>query len=374
MTLLRHRTADFLANAGHRETAHSGALPLHNRRMWHPWPAVALVLSALVALPGCSSSSDSTGAVPPSASASSTGRPGPVPTVALKERQIARFHLVGQPDWLAADRHFLYVKEDSGDVVAIDPGTNRIAWRVTTTSDLCQGLGVGFGSVWTCAPDPDGDTDDVVRIDPGTHRVVSRLKVGKSNRQGRLVTGFDRGWVIRTTPAGSPLVGINPVTERADPPIPLGMLAVELTIDRNLVWAVGSVTGEVAGVDPRAAKVVQRVRGLARLGGPSLLTVGGGALLWVSGDNATAGIDRQSARVIVDVSQPTKGYGGMAATDSDLWIHSGDPFLTRIDPASGRPVERVTAPDLPNPGDVLYAFGSLWASANNQATVVRLRV
>src|SRR4051812_9974103 len=342
--------------------------------MRRPWLAVALVLSALMAVPGCSSSSDRTGDAASSPSASSTGRTGPVPTVALRDRQIARFRLTGQPDWLASDGRYLYVKEDSGDVIAIDPGSNRIAWSVTAASGLCQGLGEGFGAVWTCSSDPSADTDDVVRIDPRTHRVVSRLKVGKSNRQGRLVTGFGRVWVIRTTPAGSTLVGINPVTERADPPIPLGMLAVELTIDRNLVWAVGSVTGEVAGVDPRAAKVVRRVRGLARLGGPSLLTVGDGALLWVSGENATAGIDRQSDRVIVDVAQPTKGYGGMAATTTDLWIHSGDPFLTRIDPVTGRPVERITAPDLPNPGDVLYAFGSLWASANNQATLVRLRV
>src|SRR3954447_19207984 len=203
MTLLRHRTADFLANAGIREAAQFGALPLHNRRMWHPLPAVALALSALMAVPGCSSSSDPIGRAPLSPSASSTGQTGPVPTVALKERQIARFHLVGQPDWLAADRHFVYVKEDSGDVVAIDPGTNRIAWRVTTTSDLCQGLGVGFGSVWTCAPDPDGDTDDVVRIDPRTHRVVSRLKVGKSNRQGRLRTGLGPVWGIPAPPPAS---------------------------------------------------------------------------------------------------------------------------------------------------------------------------
>ena len=346
--------------------------------MWRPGPAVALALLAVLAVPSCSSS-DGTGGAASAPSASSTAPTGPVPTgpvptVALKERQIARFHLAGQPDWLASDGRFLYVREDSGDVVAINPATNRIAWRVRTASDLCQGLGVGFGSVWTCSPDPSDDTDDVVRIDPRTHRVVSRLKVAKSDRQGRLVTGFGRVWVIRTTPAGSTLVGINPVTERADPPIPLGMLAVELTIDRNLVWAVGSVTGEVAGVDPRAAKVVQRVRGLARLGGPSLLTVGDGALLWVSGDNATAGIDRQSGRVIVDVAQPTKGDGGMAATATNLWIHSGDPFLTRIDPATGRPVEQITAPDLPNAGDVLYAFGSLWASASNQATLVRLRV
>ena len=137
-----------------------------------------------------------------------------VRTVPLSDRQIARFALAGQPDWLGADARYLYVKEDSGDVVAIDPKVNRIAWRVTTSSDLCQGLGVGFGSVCSCAPNDADGTDDVVRIDPRSHRVVATLKVGKSSRQGRLVTTNGRVWVITSTPAGSSLVGIDPATGR----------------------------------------------------------------------------------------------------------------------------------------------------------------
>ena len=290
----------------------------------------------------------------------------------LSDRQIARFALAGQPDWLGADARYLYVKEDSGDVVAIDPKVNRIAWRVTTSSDLCQGLGVGFGSVCSCAPNDADGTDDVVRIDPRSHRVVATLKVGKSSRQGRLVTSNGRVWVITSTPAGSSLVGIDPATEKTDAPIPLGMLAVELAGDGNLIWAVGSVRGQVVGVDPVQHKVVRRVDGLAGLGGPSIITVGDGDLLWVSGEKATAGIDRSSGRVVVRIPQGARGFGGMVSTKTGLWLHSGDPFLTRIDPRTGRTLERVVAPDLPNPGDITAAFGSLWASSNNQATLVRL--
>jgi hypothetical protein len=296
-----------------------------------------------------------------------------VKTVPLNDRQIARFALTGQPDWLGSDDRYVYVKEDSGDVDAINPQTNRITWRVSVGTGLCQGLGVGFGSVWACAPSGTDDTDDVVRVDPATHRVTGRWKVGKTPRQGRLVVGFGRVWVIRSTTAGSSLVGIDPSTGKPDAPIPLGMLAVELTSDDHLIWAVSSVTGQVVGVDTAQRKVVRRVDGLGRPGGPSLITVGAGKLLWVSGESATAGIDRDSGRVVVKVAQGAKGLGGLAATRNDLWLHAGDPFLTRINPATGQAVERITAPDLPNPGDVLFAFGSLWASANNQATLVRLR-
>ena len=223
--------------------------------------ALAVVCCALVS---CSGSSP---AAPPAASA--------VKTVPLADRQIARFALTGQPDWLGSDARFLYVKQDSGEIAAIDPGTNRIAWRVSAATDLCQGLGVGFGSVWSCSPNGTDPTDDLVRIDPQTHRVVATWKVGKSTRQGRLVTGFGRVWVIRSAPSGSSLVGIDPATGKADAPISLGMLAVEVTSDDKLVWAVGSVSGQVVGVDPGLRKVVRRVDGLGGLGGPSVITVGG---------------------------------------------------------------------------------------------------
>jgi hypothetical protein len=332
-----------------------------------------VLLSASLAVAGCSGSSGGSAGSPAGRGSASSTAASAVKTVPLPERQIARFRLTGQPDYLGSDAAYVYVKEDSGEVVAIDPRSNRVAWRLSPATDLCQGLGVGFGSVWTCAPSQTDDTDDVVRIDSRTHRVVATLKVGKSSRQGHLVTGMGRVWVINSSPAGSTLVGIDPVTNKSDPPIPLGMLATELTIDDKLVWAVGSATGQVVGVDPRQRKVVRRIDGLGRLGGPSAITVGGGTLLWVSGDDATAGIDRDSGRVVVEVAQGTKGFGGLFATKTDLWLHSGEPFLIRIDPATGRASERIVAPDLPNPGDVLFAFGSLWASASNQSTLVRLR-
>src|SRR5947209_3780940 len=113
------------------------------------------------------------------------------------------------------------------------------------------------------APAATDDTDDLVRIDPRSHRVVATLKVGKSQRQGRLVTRNGRVWILNSTAAGSSLVGVDAATGKADAPIPLGMLAVELAGDGKLIWAVGSVIGQVVGVDPQQHKVVRRVDGLA---------------------------------------------------------------------------------------------------------------
>jgi hypothetical protein len=124
--------------------------------------------------------------------------------VPLSARLVKRFTLSGQPDWMAADKRYLFVREDSGEVVAVNPRSNKVAWRVSVPSEnLCQGLGLGFGSLWTCATSPTSDTDDVVRIDLHTHRLVATLAVGKSAREGRLATGFGRVWVINSLRRGA---------------------------------------------------------------------------------------------------------------------------------------------------------------------------
>lgn len=330
-----------------------------------------LLLAVALLAGGCTSGSGSPSAKP-STSVSSSG--APVREVPLAQRLVKRFAMTGQPDWMAADDRYLYVREDSGEIVAVDPRSNKFAWKVRVPSDnLCQGLGLGFGSLWTCSTSATSDSDDVVRIDLRTHRIVARLEVGKSSRQGRLVTGFGRVWVINSTPQGSSLVGVDPKTDKADPPIPLGILATDLAIDDEFVWALGPVTGDVVAVDTQQRRVVRRVGDLGRLGGPSVIKADAGAI-WVSGEDGTIGIDPRSGHVMFEVAAGAKGSGGLVATDTDLWLHSGAPFVLRVERSTGRALERIVAADLPNAGDVTIAFGSLWASCNNQSTLVRMRL
>jgi len=332
------------------------------------------VLLLVVALLGGACSSGSGSPSPTRASSRSATSAAPVVEVPLADRLVKRFAMTGQPDWMAADDRYLYVRQDSGEIVAIDPRTNKFAWRVEVPSEnLCQGLGLGFGSLWTCSPSATTDTDAVVRIDLRTHRIVKTLEVGKSSRQGHLVTGFGRVWVITSTPQGSSLVGIDPATNKTDAPIPLGILATELAIDDDYVWAVGPVTGEVVAVDTHQRRVVRHVRDLSRLGGPSIIAAQAGAV-WVGGEKGTVGIDPGSGDVTAEVAEGATGSGGLFATDTDLWLHPGTPFLVRVDPTTGRPVERIVAPKFPSAGDMMVAFGSLWASCNNQSTLFRLRL
>ena len=290
----------------------------------------------------------------------------------LSDRLVARFSMTGQPDWMVADDRYLYVRQDSGRISAVDPRRNKVAWELDVRSDeLCQGIGIGFGSLWTCSSSDVSESDDVVRIDLRSHKVVTKLPVGKELRQGHLVTGFGRVWIIRSQPSGSELVGIDPKTGDTDEPIPLGILASELAIDDTTVWAVSPTDNEVVGVDPLQHKVVRRTSGLGRLVGPAVLAVGN--YLWVSGDKAVVGIDPGTGKVTVDIPEAAGGAGGMTASSTDLWLHAEGTFLTHIDATTGHVIERIVTRKRLSAGDMLLAFGSIWASANNESTLFRVR-
>ena len=314
-----------------------------------------ILVSSLIV--GCSSETKTTGAT--------------IRSTPLSSREVSRFTLSGEPDWLAADDRYVYVKQDSGTVTAIDPGTNGVAWEVTVPTELCQGIGVGFSSVWTCSASEDDDSDDLVRIDTTTHQIVAALPIGKDTSQGHIVTGFGRVWTIATSPAGSDLVGIDPQTHQADAPIPLGVIVSDLAIDDRMVWAASPTEGQLIGVDPTSRAVVHRVEGLDRLGGgPFQLSVGTD-VVWVTGAEATAGVDRRSGKVVVEAPL---GDASGAASAGDLWLHSEKVFLTRVDAASGQIRERIVEKSLTSGGDVMSAFGSLWVSASDDAVLVRVRI
>jgi hypothetical protein len=109
---------------------------------------------------------------------------------------------------------------------------------------------------------------------------------------------------------------------------------------------VGPVTGDVVAVDTRQRRVVRQVGDLSSLDGPSVIKAAAG-LVWVSGEKGTVGIDPANGHVKVRVGLGARGFGGLDATDTDLWLHPGDPFasgstqpLDGPSMASSRPVFR----------------------------------
>ncbi len=127
----------------------------------------------------------------------------------------------GEPDWMAADFDSLWVRTGSGFVFRIDPASGEVQEAIEVSEpggqpeqQLCQGLGVGAASVWTCFRDTLDVPPVLVRIDPSTAE-VSILEVLKSADQGRLVSHDGRVWVI--SPTGDQLVGVTDDGAVSDP-------------------------------------------------------------------------------------------------------------------------------------------------------------
>lgn len=299
----------------------------------------------------------------PSSVAPPPSSPAPEPSsVAMAERQRAKIAVSGNPDWLAADDTSLYVKTDSGTVAVVDPASNRVVRSFHTgAAGLCQGLGVAFGSVWTCSPDASGAGDEVLRLDPRSGKVLARLPVAKRPDQGHLEAAAGRLWVI--TDAG--LVGIDPATNQAHPPLDLGVAGTELAVDEEMVWVSSVADGAVVQVDPAARSVVARAAGLDS---PRELTVGD--QVWVLTRAGLVALERDGLEQAGTV--PTSAQScGLATTPEAVWVSDTEPFLHQVDPATRTVVAAITT-DTGSCGDVRVAHGSVWASAADDDVVYRL--
>ena len=192
---------------------------------------------------------------------------------------------------------------------------------IATGTHPC-GVVAAFGSVWVAN---DGGT--LVRIDPRTNRVVKRIRVGAgacfmaADARALWIANY-KSDLVRVTPGGR-----------------VRKIAVGETPDNVLVafgriWVTAWGAGKLAVVDPRTLKVVRRLDIGAR---PAGLAARNGAV-WVGfGRDATA-IARVSPqtfrieRIDVGVREPR----GFVAGTKDLWIQANTGDLLRFDPVTRR--------------------------------------
>jgi hypothetical protein len=324
-----------------------------------------LILVLVLALSACGDdggeSASTTAGPTTSAAPTSIAPPEPAdpPQVPIADRLEHRFDLPGGPDWLAESGGSVWVKMDDGRVLRIDPATNEIVAEVEVSSDLCQGLGANEEAVWTC------DGRDLVRIDPGTNEVVATVAADKIAEQGQIPVASDAAWVL--TGDGSVLAGVRRHTNAVAVEIDLGTRCTELTaVDENGLWASCLGDDTAIRIDLDAEEVSHRVSGLS---GARTLTAAEGDV-WVSFDEGLVRIDADTGEVLGVVDASTGLDGGLAATPNALWARTGG-FLRHVDPGTLDVVEDVAAPE-ESGGSVLVAFGSLWATAYDDAVLYRL--
>lgn len=317
------------------------------------WAGIVGVFVALTAS-GCSSSDS-----PVSSTATSdadSARSAPASGGGIEE-----FTILGGPDWLAADGDRLFVRRDNGGIDEIDTGTGAVVASVEIEGDPCQGIGVLDGEVWTCSG------PDVVAVDMAEQRVTATIPVGKSYEQGTLAGAFGRVWVL--TGDGSTLVSIDPATDAVDRTIALGVRGTDLAVSDDSVWAVSLVAAAVVQVDPTTGVVMRTIEGLDE---PTTIAIGGDGAVWVGG-GTTSRIDPGTGEVTATSPARPGPEGALAVVDDDVLVRSEADFLQRLDGTTAESVASWEAPEgVSSGGDVAVAGGSVWVSAYDDATLVRI--
>jgi len=308
-------------------------------------PAVAVALAAILGACG--------GAATP---------PSPVP---IADRQIEVLELPGSPDWLVAAFGSVWAKRDDGDVLRIDPASHEVLATIAadvTGPELCQGIGADATSIWACS------MSDIVRIDPTTNEVVDVVKAGKIAVQGRLVSSAGRIWIIAGTNADQ-LVGVDSSSHGLGEPIALGETCTDLAAGADAVWAVCPDQGHLLRIDPTSGAMTDPIK----VRGAGQVSVGVDAA-WVIGLDGIVRVDLKdhATRVVAPGLAPV-GFGSIWASADAVWVRAETPFLTRIDPTTGRVVEQIAAADWDSGGDVIGLDATLWASDSDNNVIVHIR-
>jgi DNA-binding SARP family transcriptional activator len=212
-------------------------------------------------------------------------------------------------------------------------------------------VAVGGGAIWTL----DGDTGTVTSIDERTHHVLATFSVGQ--RPIDIAYGAGAFWVLNggfQPAAGGKGTPIAPTVTRFD--------AITHT-------AAASIT--VPGVEPGVGFYY-----FHHQAGQHEIAYGAGSV-WFATASPFSGtvyrIDAQSDRIVGHVRGVDAG--SLVFADGSLWTENLDVFphveIDRIDPATNRVVQRVTAPVL-GASSFAVGGGALWVPDFYTGTVYKV--
>jgi hypothetical protein len=266
-----------------------------------------------------------------------------------------------------------------GQVVRVDPGSNRVVARFPAGGPNPAGLAVGAGTIWVVHP----DTDEVVRLDPGSGRVVARIKldplafqVEPGDRRflpSLVAVGAGAGWVATgrgavaridlasnrvvaviklppESPSGIAVAGgsvwvaaggdgvarIEAATNRLLGMIRLDIYAERVAVGGGTLWAGGPTTDpivEVAGAVARIDAATGRVRETVPTGLPISLAAAAGAVLVTEPDTVGGRLECLDPKRLPAGMTLQPALGELAVGGGAVWIADRRGSLVyRMDP------------------------------------------
>ena len=281
--------------------------------------------------------------------------------VPLRERERKRIEL-SSPDWLAAAAGALWVKNDGGEVVRINPKVGEVVARIPppTGSGFCQGFGAAHGAVYSCPYQ-----GVIQKIDVDSNRITDEIRIAMLGDQGHLETASGRLWLI--TASARAIRGINVEDGEVGPPIKLGAFCTELAAADTTVWAACPTDGLLVRVNTESGEVTGRLKFR------DIRQVAVDESVWVGYSDGVAQVDPETLEVQVLYDAQIGLFGSIYANDDTVLVRSeGEPFLIVINPTTRTVIETIIAPDLPSGGNAIRIGDSWWASAYDDKTLVQI--
>jgi virginiamycin B lyase len=333
---------------------------VRRRHRWRAWRHGALVAAAVLVVAAVVVVQ-----VRQQASQEVTARPRSFGRVA------ASLHLGGQLSVVRADGAGVWVQR-AGEVVRVDPQTNRVTARVPMRPPDSDLGGVGDGSLWLTQV----AQGTVTRVDPATGRTLATIRVPGAQAPESIEVAVGPGvvWVAYDlgTLGGGIIARVDPATNTVAATVRIPDSPGELAIgDRTvLVWT-GHDSGVADQIDPATNRVAARIP-VCR--GSNAVASGAGAF-WITCDEGTLlRVDPVTHRVAatVGLGGQAGSAGRVAADGSVVWVTNLGDTLFRVDPQSNTIIGSlpVTGPAAANITDLAVGPGAVWLTTSD-GTLIR---
>lgn len=265
--------------------------------------------------------------------------------------------------WLTLAGKFAWVANETDGLARYDLATGHLAGRTALAEDFCQGMEVGFGSLWVS----NCTVPKVLRVRLADGTVSADIPISSGLRDEASIAVTDNGvWAVTKKAS---LVHIDPMTNAIVGEIPAPLGAAALRGGFGSLWLTNA-SGDVSRIDPASGSIVATLHAGS---GAGFLAVGLGSV-WVlnSGAATVTRIDPLTDAVVANIpvgSEPVDG-GDIAVGGSFVWARVSDSLVAKVDPSSNRTIARFGPAS--GSGSVGADANALWISIENQMLLWRV--
>ena len=270
------------------------------------------------------------------------------------------------PDFIILGTTYAFVTDVGNGIGRFDLRTGALVDSLEIPGTSCEGLDVGFGSVWsaTCSPKLariDETTGHVTLIDLPDRGWDTESSVGAGEGAIWITVGQPNRTLVRVSPTTNAVTGTFPM--------PIGATAVRAGL--GAIWITVPLKNTLLRVNPTDGTVAAQI---PVGGGPRFLALGEGAV-WVMNqlDGTISRVDPSSNAVVatIDFGERIRG-GDVAVGGGAVWVHGSTTLLARIDPVTNTITKRY-GPQVGS-GGVAANDDAVWVTAHDVKTIWRLPV